>query len=64
VLNEVQGEAPRPERQLPVANGIKAQTAQLKDEQIGAEEVVTPILEKRSDAAIIMLSTTGIQRSR
>src|SRR6476646_1827281 len=63
VLYEVQGEAPRPERQLAVADGIEAQTAQLEDEQIGAKKVVTPIFEKRGDAAIIMLSTTGIQRS-
>src|SRR5262249_23266749 len=64
VLNEVQGEAPRPERQLPVANGINAQMAQLEDEQVGAKEVVTPILEECGDATIIMLSPAGIQRSR
>ena len=63
VLNEVQGEAPSPEWQLPVADGIKAQTAQLEHEEIGAKEVVTPILEECGDAAVIMLPTARIQRS-
>src|SRR5262249_26964562 len=34
-----------------------------EDEQIGAKKIVTPILEERGDAEIVMLSTTSIQRT-
>src|SRR5919197_1132591 len=64
MLNEIQREAPCPERQLPVADRSKAKPTQFEDEQIGAKEVVTPILKKDADAAIVMLSTAVIERSR
>src|SRR5262249_38417043 len=64
MLNEVERQAPRPERQLPVADRIKAKTAQLKDEQIGAEEIIAPILEEGRNATIVMLATTRIERPR
>src|SRR5262245_53965971 len=61
MLDEIQREAPCPERQLPVADRIKSKTTQFEDEQIGAKEIVTPILKKDADAAIVMLSTTLIE---
>ena len=39
MLNEVERETPCPERQLPVADRIKAKTTRLEHEQIGARKL-------------------------
>ena len=61
VLDEVVGQAPGPERQLPVADRPEADPAQLEDEKVGAEKIITPILEEGRDAAIIVLAATRVE---
>src|SRR3954462_14614360 len=63
MLNEVAGQAPGPERQVAVANGLEAEAAELENENVGAEKIVAPILEEGRDAAKVLLSATIIERS-
>ena len=63
VLNEVAGQCPRPRTAAAVADRVKAEPAQLEDEDIGAEEIVAPILEERGNAPVVLLALTMIQRA-
>jgi len=64
MLNEVPGQAPGPERELPVLDGTKAELAQLENEKIGPEKIVTPILKKRGHVPVVLLPATVVERSR
>src|SRR3954453_6077220 len=64
MLDEVAGQAPGPEREVAVADGLEAEAAELENENVGAEKIVAPILEEGRDAAKVLLPATMIERSR
>ena len=64
MLNEVPGQAPGPERQMPIANWLEAQPPQLEYQDIRAEKIVAPILKKSGDTLIVLFPATEIQRPR
>ena len=55
MLDEVPGQAPGPERQVPIADRLEAEPPQLEYQDVGAEKIVAPILKKSRDASIVLL---------
>jgi len=64
VLNEIPGQSPGPERQLTVTDRAKSDVTQPVHQQVAADEVVPPIVEKGGDVSIILLPATVLQRRR
>ena len=60
VLKNVPGQAPDPERQVAITDGVKSEPAQLKHQDVGAKKIVTPILEKRCDTPKILFAAAEI----
>jgi len=63
VLKEIPGQAPGPERQVPIADGGKAEPPQLEHQDVGAEEIIAPILEKRRDVLKVLLAAAEVERA-